>query len=40
MRIKANFTVFPRKMPSGRIVFYFQCYDETLTPPKFRRDFS
>jgi integrase len=28
MRIKANFTVFPRKMPSGRIVFYFQCYDE------------
>jgi integrase len=28
MRIKADFTVFPRKMPSGRIVFYFQCYDE------------
>jgi integrase len=28
MRIKASFTVFPRKMPSGRIVFYFQCYDE------------
>jgi integrase len=28
MRIKANFTVFPRKMPSGRTVFYFQCYDE------------
>jgi integrase len=28
MRIKANFTVFPRKMPSGRVVFYFQCYDE------------
>jgi integrase len=28
MRIKANFTVFPRKMPSGRIVFYFQCYDD------------
>jgi integrase len=28
MRIKANFTVFPRKMPSGKIVFYFQCYDE------------
>jgi integrase len=28
MRIKANFTLFPRKMPSGRIVFYFQCYDE------------
>jgi integrase len=28
MRIKAGFTVFPRKMPSGRVVFYFQCYDE------------
>jgi integrase len=28
MRIKADFTVFPRKMPSGRVVFYFQCYDE------------
>jgi integrase len=28
MRIKASFTVFPRKMLSGRIVFYFQCYDE------------
>jgi integrase len=28
MRIKADFTVFPRKMPSGRTVFYFQCYDE------------
>jgi integrase len=28
MRIKASFTVFPRKMPSGRVVFYFQCYDE------------
>jgi integrase len=28
MRIKAIFTLFPRKMPSGRIVFYFQCYDE------------
>jgi integrase len=28
MRIKATFTLFPRKLPSGRTVFYFQCYDE------------
>jgi integrase len=28
MRIKADFIVFPRKMPSGRVVFYFQCYDD------------
>jgi integrase len=28
MRIKASFTVFPRKLLSGRTVFYFQCYDE------------
>jgi integrase len=28
MRIKADFTVFPRKLPSGHTVFYYQCYDE------------
>jgi integrase len=27
MRIKANFSVFPRKLASGRRVFYYQCYD-------------
>ena len=27
MRIKANFTVFGRKLPSGKRVFYYQCYD-------------
>jgi len=28
MRIRENFTVFKRVMPSGRAVFYYQCYDE------------
>jgi len=28
MRAKANFTVFGRKLPSGKQVFYYQCYDE------------
>ena len=27
MRIKDVFTVFPRKLPSGQNVFYYQCYD-------------
>ena len=27
MRIKANFSVFPRKLASGRRVYYYQCYD-------------
>jgi len=27
MRIKANFSVFPRTLSSGRKVFYYQCYD-------------
>jgi len=28
MRVKADFTVFPRKMRSGRVVYYYQTYDE------------
>jgi hypothetical protein len=28
MRIKAKFTLFPRKLPSGRVVYYYQCYDQ------------
>jgi hypothetical protein len=28
MRVKADFTVYPRKMPSGLIVYYYQTYDE------------
>jgi integrase len=29
MRVRDDFTVFPRKMPSGNVVFYYQCYDES-----------
>jgi hypothetical protein len=28
MRAKAIFTVFGRKLASGKTVFYYQCYDE------------
>ncbi|GHV80984.1 hypothetical protein AGMMS49944_27750 [Spirochaetia bacterium] len=28
MRVKANYTVFPRKMKTGRTIYYYQCYDE------------
>ena len=28
MRIRENFTVFPRSLRSGMVVFYYQCYDE------------
>ena len=28
MRVKANYTVFPRKMTNGRTIYYYQCYDE------------
>ncbi|MCL1929323.1 MAG: integrase, partial [Treponema sp.] len=28
MRAKAIFTVFGRKLPSGKQVYYYQCYDE------------
>ena len=28
MRIKAIISVFPRKLPSGRRVYYYQCYDK------------
>ena len=28
MRAKADFTVFGRRIPSGKMVFYYQCYDE------------
>jgi integrase len=28
MRVKAIFTVFGRKLASGKTVFYYQCYDE------------
>jgi integrase len=28
MRIKATFTLFKRTIPSGRQVYYYQCYDE------------
>jgi integrase len=27
MRVKADFSVFGRKLPSGKKVFYYQCYD-------------
>jgi integrase len=27
MRIKAAFSVFPRKMPGGKVIYYYQCYD-------------
>jgi len=28
MRVKEAFSVFPRKLRSGKIVFYYQCYDD------------
>lgn len=28
MRFHDPFTVFPRKHPSGRVVYYYQTYDE------------
>jgi integrase len=28
MRIREDFTVFPRSLKSGVVVFYYQCYDE------------
>jgi hypothetical protein len=28
MRVKDVFSVFPRKLVSGKVVFYYQCYDE------------
>jgi len=28
MRVKANFSVFARKLPSGILVYYYQCYDK------------
>ena len=28
MRAKAIFSVFGRKLPSGKLVYYYQCYDE------------
>jgi hypothetical protein len=28
MRTKAIFTVFGRRLASGKKVFYYQCYDE------------
>lgn len=28
MRIRENFTVFPRALRSGAVVFYYQCYDD------------
>jgi hypothetical protein len=28
MRIKDNFTVFPGEMASGKIIWYYQTYDE------------
>jgi hypothetical protein len=28
MRVKEAFSVFPRKLKSGKVVFYYQCYDE------------
>jgi integrase len=28
MRVKDIFTVYPRRMRSGQVVFYYQCYDE------------
>jgi hypothetical protein len=29
MRVKDVFSVFPRKLRSGKVVFYYQCYDES-----------
>jgi len=29
MRIKATFSIFARKLPSGKQVYYYQCYDAT-----------
>jgi integrase len=28
MRVKAIFSLFGRKLPSGKLVYYYQCYDE------------
>ena len=28
MRNKAVFSVFGRKLPSGKVVYYYSCYDE------------
>jgi hypothetical protein len=28
MRTKAVFSVFGRRLPSGKLVYYYQCYDE------------
>jgi integrase len=28
MRVREDFTVYPRKLGSGKTVFYYQCYDE------------
>jgi integrase len=28
MRIKNDYTIFPRTMPSGKVVYYYQTYDE------------
>jgi len=35
MRVKANFSVFGRKLPSGRRVYYYHCYD-----PKGKRQWA
>jgi len=29
MRVKEAFSLFPRKLKSGKVVFYYQCYDES-----------
>ncbi|MDR1596956.1 MAG: hypothetical protein LBR99_04550 [Treponema sp.] len=29
MRVKDIFSVFPRKLRFGKVVFYYQCYDES-----------
>lgn len=29
MRVRNDFSLYPRKMGSGKVVFYYQCYDET-----------
>jgi hypothetical protein len=28
MRVKDVFSVFPRKLRSGKVVYYYQCYDD------------
>jgi hypothetical protein len=28
MRVKADYSVWPRTMPSGNIVYYYRTYDE------------